>query len=320
MLINTTTSTKLDHYLKDTLTGIYISLVLFVFLVIFVSYFLCIFCKKKRDLRRREIMKNIINTTSENSDNLVCNEVGLLNGANNEVNAEMSRKNSEFIDYLIAKQEDSLSISDISRKNSLVRPVSKNQLLNSKVSLILLSSAISQTDNLAANDISKRVSIEKIDQDTVELLKKFLNSPKLDKPTANMISDKILQYYENTRKQDSLSSLHRCSIPRSRSISSLNNDTIRKHRLRSSFKNNPSTVNIGLKYDDQFKRKWASEKHTLSNKRSNYKISSRQDRTAWEQAEEKKTEKKNKPTTIYELYRSNKMQISNLFTNYDDEK
>ena len=312
-MIATTNSSKLEHPLTDALTGIYISLVLFVLLVFFVSYFLCIFCKKKR----LDASKTIDNTSTNHSENLLPNPPNKL--------CE-SRKNSEFIDYLIAKQElDSKSIGDdlmISRQSSFMNPrTSKNQLLSSRVSLILLSSAKTQLDNYTISDLSKRNSIEtstKIDQDTVELVKKFLNSPKLDKETANRISFKIAKYYEKNRKIDSLSSIPRQSLSRSRSIASLNtdnnnnNNNNRKSKLRVSFKNYVHSP-ISSNHNDEFKRKWKSERtHT------NRKNMSQMKQMKLLESNEKKIEKK-KPTTIYELYRSNKMQISNLFTNYDDE-
>ena len=139
-----------------------------------------------------------------------------------------SRKNSEFIDYLIAKQQDFVSnkIGDdlmIARQNSLLNPIFKNQLFNSRVSRILVSSAKTQLENYIISDNPKINTIEinsKIDQDTDDLVRKFLNSPKLDKETANRISYKIAKYYENNRKIDSLSSINQLSIPRSKSISS----------------------------------------------------------------------------------------------------
>jgi hypothetical protein len=111
----------------------------------------------------------------------------------------------------------------IARQNSLLNPIFKNQLFNSRVSRILVSSAKTQLENYIISDNPKINTIEinsKIDQDTDDLVRKFLNSPKLDKETANRISYKIAKYYENNRKIDSLTSINQLSIPRSKSISS----------------------------------------------------------------------------------------------------
>jgi hypothetical protein len=154
----------------------------------------------------------------------------------------------------------------IARQNSLLNPIFKNQLISSRVSRILLSSAKQQLDNYIISDNPKINTIEvnsKIDQDTDDLVSKFLNSPKLDKETANRISYKIAKYYENNRKIDSLSSINQLSIPRSKSISSLNTDYNRKGE---SFKNNPSLISNNhiddelLKNKNEFKRRWMSEK------------------------------------------------------------
>jgi phosphate/sulfate permease len=315
IMITTKNSTKLEHHLTDSLTGIYISLVLFVILVLFVSYFMCLFCKKRRANANKRLSNIIDNASINHSESLL------------PIQAEKlceSRKNSEFIDYLIAKQQelDSKNIGDdlmISRKNSLMSPASKNQLLSSRVSLILLSSAKTQLDNYTINDNSERNSIEvnrKVDQDTVDLVKKFLNSPKLDKETANRISFKIAKYYENNRKIDSLSSVYKQSISRSRSILSLNTDINRRGKLRVSFKYDPSQISKNdeiSKNKNEFKRRWMSEKPI--HKKKIYRTPSKKVSTS---SEFKKSSKK-KPTTIYELYKTNKMQISNLLTNYDSD-
>ena len=62
--IKNSTKYQIHHNsLSDALTGIYISSVLLVLLIIFISYFLCVFCKRKRDLKRHNIMKMIVNTS-----------------------------------------------------------------------------------------------------------------------------------------------------------------------------------------------------------------------------------------------------------------
>ena len=319
--IKNSTKYQIHHNsLSDALTGIYISSVLLVLLIIFISYFLCVFCKRKRDLKRHNIMKMIVNTSSHKTD---YSENVLLNTFKENTNAidvtenknflnVNNRKSSEYLDYLM----DSTAAE--SRKSSLVinNNNNRNHLLNSKVSLILLSS---QDNNYA---ISNGDGIDKDEKKLDILFKKFINTNKLDKETANRLSIKIAKYYADRRK---LENFNKSSMHRSKSISSLSMNKLTvddRHRRVSSEKGSKSVKSKHNNYlsanDDssrKIQRRWVSEKRS-SKPKDDYQSSSFNSFTLVSPFE-MDSKKKNKPTTIYELYKSNKLHVASLF---DEDK
>jgi hypothetical protein len=357
-------NSTVEQNFKDSLTGIYISSVLLILLLIFIIYFLCLFCKRKRKLLKLKsnaaaVVGSLakIDQHSENQLLTTINETIHENNESFDDNICQNRKNSEHIEFLLSKHSDSQSIGGFhSRQSSIFLnknrgSLNKNQLLNSKVSLILLSSVISQ-DNLLNTESKQSSKLDcfdndpSIDKDLSIILNNLLNKNTLDKKTANKLSDTIAKYYSNRRKlYGSLSSDGKLSMYRSKSISSLNtlnqsqnkmisfnkNISSNNHRRVSSEKctrsykkypNNKQTNRNFLSVspdlnNGKFKRQWASERHKLKSNDS-YRTNSFNNimcvaSDSQLKASSRNKSKNNKPTTIYELYKANKLHVSSLF-------
>lgn len=357
---------------SDPMTGIYIGCVLLCLLIVFVAYIAYKFYKERNEQPRQK--------DKETGEKASKHEVKSL-----VVFDENEKLKEQDLKYL-AKDLDShlsnvdtigfqQSMSSINRSHhsSFKMPSHSKKVLNSKVSLILLSSLISQTQFNVKSDVSSNND----DPELKRVIDKLASNDGLDKSTASKLSQTINRYYENKRKLIRQASLNSSQMSRSKSFDDLSkNDTKRKTPFKHTFKslkepksilkknsnkNEPHVIkhrrvnsekgssksvrdeiiseskkktvtlpkivqNSPSKNEVRLLRNWKSEKRRQQPVRRDY--ANNVIPIVWKNTyhQSLKTKKPrdsmrpSKPTTIYELYKSNKLHVATILDSDDENK
>jgi hypothetical protein len=191
------------------------------------------------------------------------------------------------------------------------------------------------SSNKSIND--EKIEASSRDDDRVAyIVHKLQNTDKLDKQTANQLSNTITKYYEDQRKLERHSSLKESNLIRSKSLNDMSSAidlnkkaTDKNHVIEVQQINTPKRGYNSVKQTKKAnrygaylnapshgtsRRQWKSEKHYKNQNRSHYndaKTLSNNNSSNNKFIDENKKPKR--PTTIYELYKSNRLHLANLF-------
>jgi hypothetical protein len=339
---NLTESSPQKSYAVESLTGIYIGCVLLLFLLTLVIYFLYLYYKRE-NLRKHE--SNDPNNGQDMNEQMpFLNSIKALGLTDNKSSNSMLLDTDIFqIDQYSDRSKGSqytlekCSISNNSQQ--VLFKQNSSQFVQSRVSLLLLSSLLSNNSNsnISANNNHLSTSIN--DNGKI-LVRKLSSKNRLDKEMANEISNQISKYCEEQRKLVRVSSLKSYKCKRSRSLNDVQLENLKRNTPKK------KKLNAIHNYNNEHKpkgcRRYYSERlvkrrnsniqrkksefrallttpsqsikrvHSNGSNVSNQKFSPNQRSSV-----SISSEKPKKPTTIYELYKLNKLQISSLFDPLD---